>query len=278
VQLKSGVVAGGLSVSLSQAGVPDAVALTLVRELSQAFNVDEDVSANDRFAVLFETALPGSAAGSAAQKLLAFEYTHQGKTYAAYWFDVSDAAGDEGYFLADGSSLRPAFLRTPIELVRVTSGFGARKVPKRKKWRNHDGIDFGAPSGTRIFAAADGVIEVMRMERGFGKVVKLAHPKNAMTIYGHMSAFVQGLKVGDAVKQGDVIGFVGRTGWATGPHLHYEYRVDNKPIDPFSNDFPTSQRVPEARMPAFNEWVQLQQAKFGLLKRAAAGKSAQVAE
>ena len=268
--LKSGLISGGLSVSLSQAGVPDAVALTLVRELSQAFNVDEDVAADDKFAVLFEAPLlAGSNANAAPPKLMAFEYTHVGKLYAAYWFDVSDAVGDESYFLADGSSLRPAFLRTPIELVRVTSGFGARKVPRRKQWRNHDGVDFGAPIGTRIFAAADGKIEVMRQERGFGKVVKLSHAKNATTIYGHMSAFVAGLGVGSEVKQGDVIGFVGRTGWATGPHLHYEYRVDNKPIDPFSNDFPTSQSVPPARMDAFNAQVAAMQARFALMKRAA---------
>lgn len=280
--LKTGLISGGLSVSLSQAGVPDAVALTLVRELSQAFNVDESVSADDTFSVLFETALLPSinmststststygAGGAVAtpQKLVAFEYTHLGKLYAAYWFDVSDSLGDEGFFLEDGSSLRPSFLRTPIEIVRMTSGFGARKVPRRKAWRNHDGIDFGAPIGTRIFAAADGKIEVMRMERGFGKVVKLSHAKNASTIYAHMSAFVAGLAVGSEVKQGDVIGFVGRTGWATGPHLHYEYRVDNKPVDPFSNDFPTSQSVPAARMAAFNAQVAAMRARFGLMKR-----------
>ncbi len=267
--LKTGLITGGLSVSLSQAGVPDAVALTLARELSQAFNVDEDITSDDKFAVLFEAPLIGGGAAATPPKLMAFEYTHLGKLYAAYWFDVSDATGDEGYFLADGSNLRPAFLRTPIEIVRVTSGFGARKVPRRKTWRNHDGVDFGAPIGTRIFAAADGKIEVMQQERGFGKVVKLAHAKNATTIYAHMSAFVQGLGVGSDVKQGDVIGFVGRTGWATGPHLHYEYRVDNKPIDPFSNSFPTSQSVPTARMDAFSQHVTALQARFGLMKRAA---------
>lgn len=264
VVLKTGSVSGGLSLSLSQAGVPDSVSLALVRELSQSFNVDEQVSTQDRFAVLFEAPLLGS---SGSEKLLAFEYINQGKSYSAFWFDDVEDTNKSGFFLSDGTSFRPTFLRTPIEIVRVTSGFGARKVPRRKLWRNHDGVDFGAPVGTPIYAAADGKVEIMRNERGFGKVIKLAHPKNVQTIYAHLSKFQDALTVGADVKQGEVIGYVGRTGWATGPHLHYEYRVDNQPIDPFSNDFPMQSQVAPERMAEFTDSVSHYQARFNLLAR-----------
>ena len=273
--LKSGVVDGDLGVSLNQAGVPDEVALDMVRELAQAFNIEQAVQSGDRFMLLFEQQkrqqmqawqnpravgvlplIPGTA------KLLAFQFKAAGKNYEAYWYDQGNQSG---YYFTDGISLRPAFLRTPIELVRVSSGFGTRLHPIKKDWRNHEGIDFAAPTGTRIFAAGDGVVEFAGTQGGYGRMVKIKHANNTQTVYAHLSLFAEKLAVGNLVKQGEVIGFVGQTGWATGPHLHYEYRVDNRPIDPFSVELPVTNRVTTDKLVGFKEQVDLLKAKFNAL-------------
>ena len=267
--IKSGAVDSSLSQSLSQAGVPDEVALTMVRELSQAFNVEQDVRKGDTFHVLFQAQaraamqawqnpravgitplIPGTA------KLLGFQFTSLGKRYEAYLYeDAVDVGLPEGYYFTDGLRLKPAFLRTPIELVRVSSGFGGRIHPIKRDWRTHEGIDFAAPTGTRVFAAGDGEVAFVGTQNGFGQVVKLTHMNDTNTVYAHLSKFADTLRVGQRVKQGDVIGYVGQTGWATGPHLHYEYRVNNKPLDPFKTHIPSVARVPDEHMAAFQTRV-----------------------
>jgi murein DD-endopeptidase MepM/ murein hydrolase activator NlpD len=263
LQLKAGVVDNNVFVSLSQAGVPDEVALDMVRELSQAINLEESVKAGDRFALLYEKSLLGSVAKN---KLLAFEYTHDVTVYAAYWFEQS---GQKGFYQEDGVSLRPAYLRTPIEIIRVSSNFGARKHPIRKIWLTHEGTDFAAPAGTRVFASGDGEVAYVGTQSGFGNVIKLKHPQDTQTVYAHLSAFTPGLKTGDKVKQGDVIGAVGSTGWATGPHLHYEYRVASKPIDPFSVSLPISNRISNEQTDGFNAQLTHLKTHFALVRKPA---------
>jgi murein DD-endopeptidase MepM/ murein hydrolase activator NlpD len=261
LQLKAGVVESNVFVSLSQAGVPDEVALTMMRELSQVINLESAIKAGDRFAVLYEKAPFGL---SGKGKLLAFEYTHDVTVYAAYWFEAGDK---QGFYQDDGVSLRPAYLRTPIEIIRVSSGFGSRKHPIRKTWLTHEGTDFAAPTGTRVFASGDGEVAFVGTQNGFGKVIKLKHPQDTQTVYAHLSVFTPGLKAGDAVKQGDVIGFVGATGWATGPHLHYEYRVGNKPIDPFSVSLPINNRIPPELADLFVTQLMQLKARFSLIRK-----------
>ncbi len=260
LQLKTGVVENNLFVSLAQAGVPDEVALTMVQELSQMVNLQQSIDSGSRFALLYEN--KGLLERGKA-RLLSFEFTTGAVVHQAYWFGSSD---QQGYYQADGSSLRPAYLRTPIEILRVSSNFGVRKHPIHKAWRMHEGTDFAAPVGTRVFAAGDGEVSFIGVQNGFGKVIKLKHPLNTTTVYAHLVAFTPALQLGQSVKQGEVIGFVGKTGWATGPHLHYEYRVDNRPIDPFSADVPLKHRVAEPDMVAFAEWIKQLQAHFGLLR------------
>jgi murein DD-endopeptidase MepM/ murein hydrolase activator NlpD len=263
LQLKAGVVENNVFVSLSQAGVPDEVSLAMVRELSQAFHIETAVKKGDRFALLYEKTAFGSTGKS---KLLAFEYTHDVTVYAAYWFEQGDKAG---FYQEDGVSLRPAYLRTPIEIVRVSSTFGARKHPIHKTWLTHEGTDFAAPTGTRVFASGDGEVAFIGTQNGFGKVIKLKHPQDTQTVYAHLSLFTPSLKVGDTVKQGDVIGFVGATGWATGPHLHYEYRVGNRPIDLFSTQLPINNRVPSESTEAFNAQLAQLKTHFSLVRKPA---------
>ncbi len=263
LQLKAGVVENNVFVSLSQAGVPDEVALAMVRELSQAFHIETAVKAGDRFALLYEKMPFGS---SGKSRLLAFEYTHDVTVYAAYWFDQG---AQTGFYQEDGVSLRPAYLRTPIEIIRVTSTFGARKHPIHKTWLTHEGTDFAAPTGTRVYASGDGEVAFIGSQNGFGKVIKLKHPQDTQTVYAHLSVFTPNLKVGDAVKQGDVIGFVGATGWATGPHLHYEYRVANKPIDPFSTRLPINNRIAPELTDTFNGQLAQLKSHFSLVRKPA---------
>lgn len=261
LQLKAGVVENNVFVSLSQAGVPDDVSLTLVRELSQVIHLEAAAISGDRFALVYEST-PFS--GTGKHRLLAFEYTHGAAVYAAYWFEQG---GQTGFYQEDGVSLRPAYLRTPIEIIRVSSSFGVRKHPIRKAWLTHEGTDFAAPTGTRVYASGDGVVGFIGTQNGFGKVIKLTHPQDTQTVYAHLSVFTPGLKTGDAVKQGDVIGFVGATGWATGPHLHYEYRVNNKPIDPFSVTLPVSNRVSPELAEPFTAHLSQLKAHFALLRK-----------
>jgi murein DD-endopeptidase MepM/ murein hydrolase activator NlpD len=262
LQLKAGVVENNVFTSLAQAGVPDEVALTLVRELSQVMHLDASVKSGNRFAVLYEKK---SLLSTGQSKLLAFEYSNDVTVYAAYWFDQSGSGAQSGYYQEDGVSLRPAFLRTPIEIVKVSSNYGARKHPIHKTWLTHEGTDFAAPTGTRIFASSDGEVTFIGTQNGFGKVIKLKHPQDTQTVYAHMSVFKPDLKVGDTVKQGDVIGFVGATGWATGPHLHYEYRVVGKPIDPFSAAVPVTNRIPPEQTDMFAAQMDSYKTHFSLL-------------
>ena len=259
LQLKAGLVENNVFTSLAQTGVPDEVALTMVRELSQVMHLDESIKSGNRFAVLYERK---SLSNTGPSKLLAFEYSNDVNVIAAYWFDQNNQSG---YYQEDGVSLRPAYLRTPIEIVRVSSNYGVRKHPIHKTWLTHEGTDFAAPTGTRVFASSDGEVAYIGTQNGFGKVIKLKHPQDTQTVYAHLSVFTPGLKAGDTVKQGDVIGFVGATGWATGPHLHYEYRVGGKPIDPFSAAVPITNRIADNLLGSFTEQLEKYRTHFSLL-------------
>ncbi|HEY7803173.1 MAG TPA: peptidoglycan DD-metalloendopeptidase family protein, partial [Orrella sp.] len=194
-----------------------------------------DIRKNDEFRVLYETrSFEGRPAGSG--RVLAIQYINNGKLVEAMWFAPEGENG--GYYDSEGKSLKAAFLRNAIPFTRVSSTFGKRKHPIHKRWKMHNGIDFAAPTGTPIRATGDGVVDYIGSKGGFGKTIILRHPNNIKTLYAHQSRFAKGLKRGDRVSQGETIGFVGSTGWSTGPHLHYEFRVNNKPVDPLGIKMP----------------------------------------
>jgi murein DD-endopeptidase MepM/ murein hydrolase activator NlpD len=150
-------------------------------------------------------------------------------------------AGHGGYYTPDGRSIRKAFLRSPLEFSRITSGFSvARFHPILQQWRAHKGIDYGAPIGTKVKSTADGIVEFAGRQGGYGNVVVLRHQSRYTTLYGHLSGFARGLRAGNHVSQGDVIGYVGATGLATGPHLHYEFRIDGAYQNPLLAATPPS--------------------------------------
>jgi murein DD-endopeptidase MepM/ murein hydrolase activator NlpD len=148
------------------------------------------------------------------------------------------------YYLKDGESTEPSFLRYPIAFTRVSSEFALRRLdPVTHRWASHDGVDLAAPIGTPVHAAAQGTVEFVGRQTGYGKVIMLKNPPPYSTVYAHLSRFAKGLRNGATVKQGQVIGYVGETGWATGPHLHYEVHVDDVAMDPLTVALPTDDRL-----------------------------------
>jgi murein DD-endopeptidase MepM/ murein hydrolase activator NlpD len=179
-------------------------------------------------------------------RVLAAEFVNNGKAFRAVHYG-------KGYYAPDGKSLRKAFLRNPLEFSRVSSGFGVRLHPIAKAWRKHEGIDYAAPTGTRVRAVADGIVEFAGVKGGYGNVVILRHSGQYTTTYAHLSRFAAGVRRGSRVSQADTIGFVGQTGWATGPHLHYEFRIAGQARNPFSIALPAALPVPQSELALFHE-------------------------
>ena len=153
--------------------------------------------------------------------------------------------GRENYFTPDGKNLQKAFLRSPLEFSRISSGFSlARFHPVLQHWRAHKGVDYAAPTGTRVKAVADAKVSFVGKQGGYGNVVVLQHAGGISTVYGHLSRFASGLRVGQKITQGEIIGFVGMSGLATGPHLHYEFRVHGVHRNPLTVALPTATPLP----------------------------------
>jgi murein DD-endopeptidase MepM/ murein hydrolase activator NlpD len=222
-------------------------------ELAAVFNWDIDFAldlrAGDRFSVIYEAKyLEGKKVDTGP--IVAAEFVSKGNTYRALRFEETD--GTIGYYAPDGTSKKQAFIRTPIKLARVSSGFSLNRWhPVLQEIRAHRGVDYAAPTGTPVKATGAGVVEFSGRQNGYGNVVMLQHGSKYTTVYGHLSRFAEGVKAGAKVKQGQVIGYVGQTGLATGPHLHYEFRVDGKHRDPLSIKLPTATPLTGKNLAAF---------------------------
>lgn len=247
--LRTGEIRSSLFGAADAAGIPDQVIIALADVFAADIDFYHDVRKGDRFAVVYETRfIDGEPAGTG--RILAAEFINGGKTYRA--FQWRDEAGNVGYFSDEGQASKSAFLRSPLEFSRVTSGFTmARFHPLLRTWREHKGVDYAAPTGTPVRATADGTVTFAGWQNGYGNVVFIRHQGAYSTVYGHLSKLAANLKVGDKVGQGDTIGYVGMTGWATGPHLHYEFRIADQPHDPLALDLPTAAPVtPSATRPS----------------------------
>jgi murein DD-endopeptidase MepM/ murein hydrolase activator NlpD len=198
-------------------------------------------------------------------RVLAAEFINQGKSYRAAYFQGDKNTG--GFYASDGKSLRKTFLRSPLEFSRVTSGYSlSRFHPILKKWGSHRGIDYGAPSGTRIRATANGKVNFVGTQGGYGKMVVLQHAGSITTVYGHLSAFAKGLRKGQQVSQGEIIGYVGATGLATGPHLHYEFRVGNEQRNPLKVVMPPAAALNVAELERFRTHAEPLLAQLDMLR------------
>jgi len=236
VTYKGGEIRSSLFAAADAADIPDAVAVQLAEIFGGEIDFHRDLRKGDRFFVAYETI---RARGQVLRsgRILAAEFQHDGRQLQAIHFEGTDGRG--GYYDENGKSLRKAFLRSPLEFSRVTSGFsGSRLHPVLKEWRAHRGVDYGAAIGTRVRATADGVVDFVGRQNGYGNLIVLRHNGSYSTAYGHLNGFAGGLRRGARVSQGDLIGFVGRTGLASGPHLHYEFRINGQQVNPLAVALP----------------------------------------
>lgn len=245
----AGTVEHSLLGATDRAGVPDNVAVQVAEIFSGEIDFHRDIRQGDRFAVVYERILSdGKDAGSG--RVLAASYTNAGKTLIAIRYE--DSNGKAGYYAPDGQSMKRAFLRSPLEFSRITSRFtGSRFHPVLKKWRAHKGVDYGAPIGTPVRATADGIVDFVGVRGGYGRLVVIRHTGNRSTAYGHLSGYAKDLRRGSRVEQGQTIAYVGKSGLASGPHLHYEFRVSNQAVNPLTATIPDAPPLRRAALEEF---------------------------
>ncbi|HVE49555.1 MAG TPA: M23 family metallopeptidase [Casimicrobiaceae bacterium] len=260
--LASGVISSSLFAAADAAGLPDTLTVAIAELFAGDIDFLQDLRRGDRFSVLYETRyVEGEPIG--AGRIVAAEFENRGTRHAGYLW--KDAEGNDAWYTHDGRSMRKAFLRTPLEFSRMTSGFSlARFHPILQTWRAHRGIDYAAPAGTPVRATADGIVTVAGDQNGYGNVVMLKHSGAYSTVYAHLSSFTLAARVGNDVRQGDVIGYVGATGWATGPHLHYEFRVDGEARNPETVALPNAGPLPVETYVEFTRHAELLAAQLKL--------------
>ncbi|MFL6698618.1 MAG: peptidoglycan DD-metalloendopeptidase family protein [Vitreoscilla sp.] len=232
-RLASGMVRTSLFAATDDAGVPDPIANQMAEMFSTDIDFHRELRKGDTFSVVYEALTADGEPvpwNQGAGRVLAAEFVNGGHAFSSVWF--ADASGKGAYFDLDGRSKHSAFLASPLAFSRITSGFSMRFHPILNEWKRHEGVDYGAPTGTPVHVVGDGVVSFAGQQNGYGNVIQVQHSGNRMTVYAHLSKI--DVRRGDHVSQGDHIGDVGRTGWATGPHLHFEFRVAGAVKDPLT--------------------------------------------
>jgi murein DD-endopeptidase MepM/ murein hydrolase activator NlpD len=243
-RLASGAIQTSLFAATDDAKIPDAIATQMAEIFAGDIDFHRALRKGDRFSVVYET-LEGDGEPLRAGRVLSAEFVNGGKVFQAMWFQEPPSADKQnidstrtadsakgGYYTLDGQSLRRAFLASPMEFSRITSGFKMRMHPILQTMRAHQGIDYGAPTGTPVRSVGDAVVEFAGVQNGYGNMIILKHRNGYNTVYAHLSRI--NVRKGESVSQGQKIGLVGATGWATGPHLHFEYRVNGVYRDPLT--------------------------------------------
>ncbi|MCS0629446.1 peptidoglycan DD-metalloendopeptidase family protein [Telluria mixta] len=246
--------------------IPDSVVNQIIEMFSTSIDFRADLKRGDRFNVVYETFwLDGEMVRTG--RILAGEFVNRGVAYQSVWYE-DPVTHQGGYYSLDGKSLKKAFLKSPVAFNRISSGFSMRVHPVFGTWKKHEGVDMAAPLGTPIKASGDGVVDFVGTQNGYGNFVVLKHWSNYSTAYGHMSRFASGLRRGQKVSQGDVIGYVGTTGWATGPHLHYEFRIGGHATDPMALKNLQQQPLTAGEMTRFRMAAAEMSHRFSLLSPA----------
>jgi len=257
IELRSAVIASSLFGAADAAGIPDSVAIQLADVFGSDIDFHRELREGDRFSVIYEMHW-ADGRPLRAGRVLAAEFFSQGRRLRAISFA-------DGYYTPDGRNLRKALLRSPLEFSRVSSSFGMRMHPFLQSWHAHKGVDYAAPAGTRVRAVGNGVVEFAGRQNGYGNMVVIRHDSRHSSAYGHLKAFGRGIRAGARVAQGDTVGLVGQTGWATGPHLHYEFRVDGVARNPLSVPLPAGIPVAQHDMDAFRARAQTLAAQLNLV-------------
>lgn len=254
VNVAMGTIRSSLFGATDAAGVPYNITRQMIDILASDVDFFRDLRPGDQFRVVYET-YNSNGVNARSGRVLALEFINGGKSYEAVWFDPEEAGESGSYYGLDGSSRRRAFLRVPLEFTRVSSGFGMRRHPVLNSMRGHKGVDYAAPPGTPVNTTADGVVDFVGSQRGYGNTVIVKHHGDYTTLYAHLRGFASNLKKGQRVSQGQLIGYVGSTGMATGPHLHYEFRIAGVQVDPQSTDLPIARSLEGKSLARFNEKV-----------------------
>ena len=235
-RLASGTIQTSLFAATDEARIPDTVAVQLAEIFSGDIDFHRALRKGDRFNVVYET-LEADGEVLRTGRVLAAEFVNAGKSFQAMWFQAPGepalaTPSKGGYYTLDGKSLRRAYLSSPVEFSRISSGFSMRFHPILQKWKAHLGTDFAASTGTPARTVGDGVVEFAGTQNGYGNVIFIKHRSGHETVYAHLSKIL--VARGQNVSQGQTVGLVGATGWATGPHLHFEFRVNGMQQDPMT--------------------------------------------
>jgi murein DD-endopeptidase MepM/ murein hydrolase activator NlpD len=247
--------------------LPDGIVGQIIEMFSNSIDFRSDLARGDRFNVVYETFwLDGEMVR--VGRILAGEFVNRGVAHQAVWFE-DPVTRQGGYYTLDGKSLKRGFLKSPLEFSRISSGFAMRTHPISGNWKAHKGIDYAASQGTPIRAAGDGVVDFAGVSGGYGNMVVLKHWSNYSTAYAHMSRFAPTARKGTKVRQGEVIGYVGSTGWSTGAHLHYEFRVGNESLDPSRTNLLAQAPLSRGEMARFKMAAADMNHRFALLSNGA---------
>lgn len=250
--------------------LPDAIVAQIIEMFSTDIDFRSDLKRGDRFNVVYETFWQDGVMVRAG-RVLAGEFTNRGVTYQSIWFEDPASGQGGGYYSLDGKSLKKAFLKSPLAFSRISSGFSMRTHPISGVWKAHKGIDYSAAHGTPIRAVGDGVVDFAGVKGGYGNFIQIKHWASYSTAYAHMSRLAPGVRRGTKVSQGDIIGYVGSTGWSTGPHLHFEFRVNNEARDPGKVALVQQAPLSPAEMARFRMAAADMSHRFALLRPAGAG-------
>ncbi len=244
----SGTIDSSLYAAGQEAGMPDALIMELANVFGWDIDFALDIRENDAFSVLYEEKyLDGQKIGTGA--ILAASFTNEGRTFEAVRY--TDPEGNTNYYTPDGKSMRKAFLRSPVDFTRISSGFGKRFHPILNRMRAHNGVDYAAATGTPVKSTGDGKVVFKGVKGGYGNTVIVQHGSQYQTLYAHLSAFKKGMKTGGSVSQGQVVGYIGSSGLATGPHLHYEFRVNGAHRNPLTIRFPDAEPIDSEHLADF---------------------------
>ena len=232
-RLGGGTIQSSLFAATDEAGISDALAGQLAEIFSTDIDFHRGLRKGDTFSMIYETLTADGEAvtwGVPSGRVVAAEFVNKGRRFAALWF--KDEQGKGAYYDFDGKSRSHSYLASPLEFSRTTSGFAMRMHPILNQWKQHNGVDYAAPRGTPVRAVGDGVVEFAGQQNGYGNIVQIKHDKERATVYAHLSRI--DVELGQRVEQGQHIGAVGATGWATGPHLHFEFKIAGVHQDPLS--------------------------------------------
>jgi murein DD-endopeptidase MepM/ murein hydrolase activator NlpD len=251
LEMRSAEIRSSLFAATDAIDLPDSIAIQLARMFSSDIDFHRDLRRGDRFSVIYE-AFYENGERVRVGRIVSAEFINRNRVLRGIWFSDGESVG--AYYTPEGTALLKTFLRSPLEFSRITSGFSeARLHPVLNTIRAHRGIDYAAPVGTPVMSTAQGTVQFAGRQGGYGNVIIVEHANGVTTLYAHLHGFAAGIRPGTRVRQGEVIGFVGMTGLATGPHLHYEFRINGEHQDPLRVAQHQAVPIPADQRAAFDE-------------------------